>query len=740
MPKNSTLLKDLKITFNKFQGIAPKEDDKNPILNRANHEYHYKTFSALKTILTANQDPKSLAKALKQFLADNWQLVKQTALCYTAQPDSPMTQCLCEMAKSLVTEENASKRKEDHIGIMSLLMPGVSTNSVQVAHPELAPHEENGWTDIDIAHVLKTHVLGSQAQYLVPINCINFEDSEQPLGFIPIPNPYFDIDTQSEDKAYLSQDDIQAIANHSANSRAVYEALDYYSECANANLLGKLRFLSKKLHYFSKNGIGTEEVAGEGFAAMLCTFFEYWDNTLSDEDKDRIPDSINNEIESIREHTGNSAKLGAIESCLATRRTALNQAMSNNEELLATLGGTTESVLTKAKADLKAAKEALEKSVKDKTAAQGRDHLGLPPRVLKHLNIKLKFDTLEDLDQLELLTAPDIKELCCDPDYHVQIVDVMGMLENMVIFSQELPPHKLESFLAGVGDTLRSRYYASGEDYSCVTMSLDEERQEIYWKHYQATLPSMIDSYLDFECVFSVLTASQREALFPEVKPKLKTIITSWFDVADVLKHLDIPMRKEVIRELRQTQPLSSLQLCFLSPKLSKDRLNRFYDNLEKRLDTFTPQPDDFWTSFYWMFFWELTKVACLPFFKKLLVSPFQSPGDVIKTIGLPFMSLGLTILCATWAGYVFQLGVKSLFRGNFYDAGKYISMGSAIAILVTPLLMLMTALVTLVMAISLTTRTAASLISMVLPSKDDNDVAEDEELAEEGGFRPAVP
>ena len=94
--------------------ILPKASKDQPLKDQVIIAYQIKVLSALKTILKERKHDKPL----KAFLADNWNFVKNTAVCYTALPHNDTTKILCDIANALSDTENPA---------ITLLMPGMST-------------------------------------------------------------------------------------------------------------------------------------------------------------------------------------------------------------------------------------------------------------------------------------------------------------------------------------------------------------------------------------------------------------------------------------------------------------------------------------------------------------------------------------------------------------------------------------------------------------------------------------
>lgn len=104
----------MSLTFNEITERVNKLQDHyktepSALKERLIYAYYQKTLGELSQICqenTANTDNNLLlTKRLEDFLARNWQLIKNTALCYTALPESDITKLLCDLAKLVVAKK-----------------------------------------------------------------------------------------------------------------------------------------------------------------------------------------------------------------------------------------------------------------------------------------------------------------------------------------------------------------------------------------------------------------------------------------------------------------------------------------------------------------------------------------------------------------------------------------------------------------------------------------------------------
>src|SRR3989338_5720526 len=131
------------------------------------------------------KDPEQLVKTLESFFQENWALINGTALCYTALPDSAITHLLCDIAIYVAEQEKKSP--------IPVLMPTICTD-------HFASSEKN-ITGFNPTEILKTHVLGREGKYLIPLRSLTQLTLQSDLE--KINNEYYDVDSHTDEMIYL---------------------------------------------------------------------------------------------------------------------------------------------------------------------------------------------------------------------------------------------------------------------------------------------------------------------------------------------------------------------------------------------------------------------------------------------------------------------------------------------------------------------------------------------------------
>ena len=666
--------------------------DRDLIHEKLTHAYTMHVLKTLNDLILA--DTFSLVSHLETFLAENWALIQGTALCYTATHDTPITHLLCDVAEFVVNIKSGQ--------MINVLMPTVATDSLYPAiYPNLDPT-----TAAEIKIILKTHIIGQNGQYLIPVTCItNYDDL---VGFKPIDNPYYDVFEHSDSMAYLTEEEIQRLVQHSGLTESIDTAkksLEIHSNDQN-NLLGHLRTLCTQLEYNSVNGVGTELLAGAGASLPIFNFMSYYDH-LDGEETARIPQTIRSEITAIKEFVSDQHKLGSIASCQVIRRQAIKSAMLGNEELLSSIGlkGAAKAAsIAEAKKQLKESREELSKQVSDHQYT-GRDKLGITLDLIHHFNFFISFQSFQDLDLLKELTAEEIEAFCSHSLYKTSIIKAIQSLENLVILSIQLTPKKLKKFLQSLDPQLTQNYFSHGENFFITTLSLDQERRAIYYQQFKDKLPLLIKTANDMK-VFSVITSEQGSILYNEIKPRLSSILTSLWDLPMALGSLNPEQRLEAFIVFKETVLGKNLDTF----PLPKAQLRRVYEKLQNQLDR---MPEDDY-NFLILYAFEMAKAYVHP---ATQCSPLKSKSAFFISMGIPFAGYGFALAAGLIAIAFAIRSIYDLIKGNYNKSLDNLKT-SAYFLVSTPLLTLIGTAVAIITIPSFLVRSAVTAGAYVLPGK----------------------
>ncbi|WP_019216997.1 hypothetical protein [Legionella tunisiensis] len=270
-------------------------------------------------------------RALKSFLADNWEMVNGTALCYTAHPDSDLTFILSAIAKLVWDNKAVWMNEGESWCVLKLLMPTLSTDSLDGTGSYPSLHEVN-----DVLQVLNTHILGREGKYLIPVKKLNELAGTSTTGWV---NPYYDYKCHSEEMVSISAEEYQRLIRHSDYTEALFNAHNQYEISLNeqGSLLTHLRQLSRLLYFNSKHGAGNEANAGEGAYDAIIHFNEYF-SKLDKVSKGQIPAQVMVQINILLDLASNATQNIEGDICIANRRKKLEEAMHPVEQILMGIG------------------------------------------------------------------------------------------------------------------------------------------------------------------------------------------------------------------------------------------------------------------------------------------------------------------------------------------------------------------------------------------------------------------
>lgn len=286
-------------------------------------QYRRQVLEKLTTILKEKKDPTEIAAELKTMLSNNWELINGNLLSYTALPNDDLTLLLADVAE--FTANNLEKKE---LCALELLMPTVNIEHVTM-------DDSQNLNKTPLKTVLKTHILGEDGRYLIPIE--QLKDLYNKEGEFQDTNWYAPFD--SHDKyTTITRDDQNRLMTHSKYTEAISTAYSDYEMVLNKqdNLLAQLEKLCNSLYINSKNVKGSELVAGNDVYAPIVLFFDYYDK-LTAEIKEKIPSNLKKEIDLLR-NVGANSKLGDINTCVALRRQDLQKAMQQARNLDTCIG------------------------------------------------------------------------------------------------------------------------------------------------------------------------------------------------------------------------------------------------------------------------------------------------------------------------------------------------------------------------------------------------------------------
>lgn len=541
-------------------------------------------------------NPQAIAD-LENFFKDTWAFIQGKMLCYTAMTHHPLTNLLCDLAKEVVAFKNHShKDAVDPISIISVMMPTVNTESCHNSYSTLAPQDKcayGHWQHIDILSILKTHVLGAEGKYLVPVNSINTIFINGVAGFPKIPNAYFDYQQHREEMGYINDEEMSRVYQHSNITRAIYDEKLHYDKLVSDadNLLGQLNVLIMQLAINSVNGLGTEEVAGVGGNLAIGRFLA-WYELISAEDRKKIPQILLIEIDKLERcynfvDKDGQPRIEHIETCLATRRSEAQSAISGFEALLMTIGLSKEQKLKQLQLSQQKIKQLLNE-LKFKVANQeyiGQDRLSLTLEMIEQLGIIINFSDFDELlDLLKELSANEIKDFCGNDRIYQEIISTIKNADQFTVLMITLSCEQLEVlFEFTLSDLLQNKVLTPNNLAHAFTI-LPFDKFEWLLEQHQTDIFDLVSNGEDYDNLTALSGPKKSAYIFTLFKQQARfdDLIQSTTDVYDVLLHLTQAQRDDIYTIVCQkfasifTTGEQLWSICYFRPQQHHQIIERF--------------------------------------------------------------------------------------------------------------------------------------------------------------------
>ena len=497
--------------------------------------YQLSVKKELRNILNSQDKDEQKYSVLESFLEFNWGVIKGSLLAYTSIHDTKTTKVLCKVAE-LICEFKNSKLDSKSLLFTPLqfLMPGVELI------PLISSYDNLYVNNIPLEVILKTFVLNEDSSSLIPVSVILENLNLRPYDFLCV---VFDKEIRNSTN--------QRIISHSGETLAIYSIMNRLSivESDKNHFLGNLMELCRQLKFNdSHSGIGKEDNAGKGAYPAIIAFKEYYD-VLEGEEKKKLPEGLEEEINTLLELSGNPAKnqntTATMATCIGTRREALEAFISSPEQKqsLAKIAASKESkdnLIKNLHAELQLAKEALQDSLNNVDSYHGADSLGILIKLLEKFKVDFKIQDINELIYaVKDLTADEILSLCeKDENLEQFIGPIKSNIENFTSFVLNCSEDNLIALLKVISTKGRiTELFDSAKTLGMVInfVSNNEKTKTIL----EASKNNIIKSGEDFGCVLQYLNETQITTVCIALKDHLKNIIVSIDDFGCVLKYLN---------------------------------------------------------------------------------------------------------------------------------------------------------------------------------------------------------
>ena len=484
-----------------------------------------------------------LRKELQVLLHNNWQLIKGTPFSYVALPNEPITCFLAELALWIRDTTPVSNSVENEpYGLVSILMPTISTESIHESHPHLGPTQDpltDVWsTDpVILVELLQTHILDHLGNSLLPIKLLatcHVEDKPQ-----DIVNPYFNFQHPEAMSPFLSVNDYERLIMHSDLTIAVEDARKRYQATLQQdqnNLFTQLMTLRAAL---AKNdahgGSGRNNDAGKWAYPAIIAFIEYY-NALDRRQIETIPLPVKEEIDAlIKYSTDISANLVEhedtiemnIESCIGTRGEQLAVKMHPFEAELIAITSHDPLLITDAKHHFNKAQAELLRQLEAHQYIEGCDKPDLTRPLIEKLGLPFSITSMHDLEDIQELSINEIIFLFSEPAIIQATLYQLKNINNFTSICYILSLERLDMLIQKIQLELPKLLDYSSATLSNILKVMNHERSAVIFSYISESLSLFIQSPQDFITIVKALHQDQGVTAYLAVEEKLKSIILS---------------------------------------------------------------------------------------------------------------------------------------------------------------------------------------------------------------------
>tara|TARA_R110000868_G_scaffold160854_4_gene390649 strand:- start:8350 stop:10491 length:2142 start_codon:yes stop_codon:yes gene_type:complete len=601
MGKLSKELSDIKELLQNLP-IIPDSDAlllKEKVIN----VYNQKIKNSLSKLLKSIDDSEDEIQELQNFLTENWNFTKGTALSYTALPNGDVTHLMCKIA-NIVCKPLEEGQKKTMFAIQAL-MPGVnfeSLNPIKFPHLQYIEPEPGAFdvevTEIEPQKILRTHILSRKFDMLIPIRMmINFKKVNAESEYFV--KPYYDYSLKGS-TVNLDKDEIYRITHHSLMTEKFSDAVNDLSNLENKSnsLLSKINELCSKLYLNSSSGRGAEAMAGEEVYTAIINFNAYYEK-LSLKQQKEIPNIVNYELKNFLNIASNKA--GGIETCIANRRSALLKIIKNKNiasicSQISIDGSGQGELITETNRLVEDIRKDLDDSISNGSYHHGEDKLGLTIKLLDNLSIKLTINSIDDLSQILRLSEEEVMNICVNNEMINVLIKPINNINDLTVILMDAPDLTLEIFLKAASDKLIRKINFNAQRLSSV-LSLYEDEQKI--KIILNAFINIIESEENFCDVLKELNDFQISILCESFKYNFKEIITSVYDFLDIVKCLNEFQISIVCESIKHdiNHIVNVADFGYILREINETKMKVVCDSLK---DSFIKSGDDFKKALSW--------------------------------------------------------------------------------------------------------------------------------------------
>lgn len=553
------------------------------------YQYRLRGFDAIERILSIDAPEDEILSRLETFLIENWQLIQDSLLCYTALPDFPLHRLCYAIARKL--QEFSPKPH-----VLQYLIPGIYFESYYSDYKDLSD---------DIEHVMKTHILSENGKFLFPVYLLT-EINIMNGPYSRLMNPFYDLFDKDlvEADALLNKKEIHQLYQHSGLTQEIFDNIQQYEYRANQeeNLYTQLHQLQRALYLNSVHALGKEMHAGEGVYRAIEHFHEFYTH-LTPAQIETIPKGVLAEIDKLFTLTSPTAQRrdGAIDTCGDTRRTDLMAAMSNHDEILSSVtiaDATRESLISLHINRYHSLRQELKKA-----SYWGNDKKLVTNKVLVALNIPIEVteDNIQEI--FKNLDVVSLDYYFSQPNFMNSVIRILHNIQEYVIVLIHLDPEKIEPILKHLRPYLTGLLNYS-KDLFVLLMGLSDEKIEIVSRCLMERFATILFSENSTAGMYNRLVSwistfqsiEQCLAIFRGLTPLLLEKLTSFSEFKSMMDYFRPSIAGQLIEPLKQLWKLeiqSSSDLGWISALWSLEQARNNYRRYEKLFHELIKTPQD---------------------------------------------------------------------------------------------------------------------------------------------------
>ncbi len=460
------------------------------------------------------------ADALVDFLKINWMLVNRTCLSPTALSNTDIMDLLCDIAETTAAEKNKSKAEQaPQMKAIKLLMPSLIIDASYNIFP--------------IKTILKTHVLGENSRYLLPVVILTNLDLLEDASLML--NPY-------DPEAYITPEEYQRLARHSPLTQSLYDIKNEH-DCLmddKSTLRDQLTQLCQQLKFNTLCCIGSSVENPHSLSVMK--FLNYWDK-LDSVEKEKLPDSIKQAITRLLEASSNIGRP------IDAYSRELMSYVSEHEVQLDSISIPQE----KKKAishEMQVRYNRIRVELTNKDPLEGTDKLGFHPQLFQKMNCSFILDSKTDLEIFQVLKATEIALLLKDKEVQSEIIDqFIDNRSSLVHFIIGLSLEKLRALISGINRDEWLTLIPTSYDLGILLMTLDNEKFQMIFNAMSGFHFNLINTTYQLSCLLRYFSSKQR--IHVDSTLPIWTYINSTEDLASVLSYFSAPQCINICKMIR---------------------------------------------------------------------------------------------------------------------------------------------------------------------------------------------